>query len=882
MATPRTELAAAMSQAQPSPAAGLAYWSLPLEQLYSVLSSGPQGLTSAEASRRLADQHRSSLVPRRALAPSLRLLLAQFRSPIDWLLAGAALLSFLLDSPTDGAILLVILALSALLGFWQERGAAQAVRQLLQEVRITATVLRDGQPCQVPRDQVVPGDVLLLSAGTALPADCRVLEERDLSLEEASLTGESFAVSKHPLTLPVETPLAQRRNVLHLGTHVISGMGRALVVHTGRDTAYGAIAERLQRQPPESEFEQGVRRFGALLLEVTLLLVLTIFAFNVLLTRPVVDSFLFALALGVGLTPQLLPAIISVNLAQGARRMAAQRVIVRRLAAIENFGSMSVLCSDKTGTLTEGSASLRRCADLDGQPSELVRLLAVINASFESGFANPIDAGLRASARSTDLDGWSKVDELPFDFSRKRQSVLVRHDGSLLLITKGAVSQVLDVCDQAQRPDGTPVPLEQVRPAIKELVERWSGEGDRLLALAVRRWPSDAVAVPRAVGLEAETAMTFLGLVALSDPIKPGVKATIAELERLGVRLKIISGDNRLAAGRVALEAGLMDAAVVTGRDLDRLSDQALPALADRVAVFAEIEPRQKERLVRALRRAGHVVGYLGDGINDAPALHAADVGLSVQGAVDVAKEAADIVLLDSDLAVLIAGIREGRRTFANTLKYVFMATSANFGNMFSMAGASLLLPFLPLLPKQILLTNLLTDLPEMTIAGDRVDREWIDRPHRWSIPFIRRFMLCFGLVSSVFDYFTFAVLLLLLHADAAQFRTGWFVESVLSASLIVLVIRSRGPLLRSRPSRGLILATATVVVITLVLPSTTLGRLFGFVPLPAGFLAVLALILLAYGVTAELVKRQFYRQESQRFRAPAAGPSPAGRPPDC
>lgn len=850
-----------------SPAAGLAYWSLPIEQLQAVLGSGPRGLSRVEAARRLGVQ--SQLAPSGGLAPALRLLLAQFRSPIDWLLAAAALLSFLLDSPADGAILLVILVLSGLLGFWQECGAARAVRQLLREVRVTTTVLRDGEPCAVPREQVVPGDVVLLSAGTALPADCRVLEERDLSLEEASLTGESFPVSKHPLTLPVDTPLAQRRNVLHLGTHVVSGMGRALVVHTGRDTAYGAIAERLQRQSPETEFETGVRRFGSLLLEVTLVLVLAIFAFNVFLQRPVVDSFLFALALGVGLTPQLLPVIISVNLAQGARRMAARRVIVRRLAAIENFGSMSVLCSDKTGTLTEGSASLRRCADIDGQPSDLVRQLAVVNASFESGFPNPIDAGLRVGARPEDLEGWSKIDELPFDFSRKRQSVLARRDGALLLITKGAVAQVLAVCEQAERADGSLLPLEQVRDAITALVERWSAEGDRLLGLAVRRWPSEAAAVPRAVGLEAETAMTFVGVVALSDPIKPGVKTTVADLERLGVRLKIISGDTRLAAARVAREAGLSDALVATGSDLDRLSDQALPALADRVAVFAEIEPRQKERLVRALCRAGHVVGYMGDGINDAPALHAADVGLSVQGAVDVAKEAADIVLLDADLAVLIAGIREGRRTFANTLKYVFMATSANFGNMFSMAGASLLLPFLPLLAKQILLTNLLTDLPEMTIAGDRVDRDWIERPHRWSIPFIRRFMLCFGLVSSLFDYCTFAVLLWLLRADAAQFRTGWFVESVLSASLIVLVIRSRGPLWRSRPSRALTMATVAVILITLALPGTPLGRLFGFVPLPPHFLAVLALILVAYGTTAELVKHRFYRWERQRDPRP-------------
>jgi P-type Mg2+ transporter len=853
--------------ADPAIPVGIPYWSLSPSDLFSALGSSAQGLSAEDAARRLASRGDHRRRDSGSLLASLRLLAAQFNSPIDWMLAGAALLSFLLDSPTDGAILMVILLLSGLLGFWQERGAADAVRQLLLEVCTISRVLRDGVDCEVPREEVVPGDVLLLAAGSALPADCRLLEERDLSAEEASLTGESFAVSKHPPVLPADTPLARRRNVLHMGTHVVSGMGRALVIHTGRDTVFGSIADHLGRQPAETEFEQGVRRFGALLLEVTLLLVLAIFAVNVFLQRPAIDSFLFALALGVGLTPQLLPAILSVNLASGARRMARQRVIVRRLASIENFGSMGVLCSDKTGTLTEGTASLRHWFGLDGQPCERVRLLAVVNASFESGFPNAIDVGIRAAARADDLRGWTKIDELPFDFSRKRQSVLARQDGEPLLITKGAVAQVLAVCGRAQLPDGSLVPLEAVRDSVNQLVERWSAEGDRLLALAVRRWPAAGSAVPRAVEREAEADMVLLGLIGLSDPIKPGVPATVAELERLGVRLKILSGDNPLAAARVAREAGLRQAEVISGAALDRLSDQALTAVVNRVDVFAEIEPRQKERLVRALRQAGHVVGFLGDGINDAPALQAADVGLSVQGAVDVAKEAADIVLLEPDLGVLVGGIREGRRTFANTLKYVFMATSANFGNMVSMAGASVLLPFLPLLPKQILLTNLLTDLPEMTIAGDRVDADWIERPHRWSIPFIQRFMLCFGLVSSLFDFLTFAVLLWLLHADASQFRTGWFVESVLSAAMIVLVIRTRGPLLRSRPPRALVLATGLIVVISLSLPWTPLGHLFGFVPLPGAFLGVLAVILLAYGAAAEWVKGWFYRGASPTVR---------------
>jgi Mg2+-importing ATPase len=795
------------------------------------------------------------------------LLLRQFTSPIILILGGAALLSFLLDSPTDGLIILVIVLISGLLGFWQENGAAGAVAQLLKTVQTTAVLRRDGLDRAIPVAEVVPGDLLVLSAGAAIPADCRLIEETDLSVNEAALTGESFPVSKHPVAVAADVPLAKRVNALFLGTHVVSGSGLALVVRTGASTQFAAIADRLRLRSPETDFERGVRRFGALLLEITLVLVITIFAVNVFLQRPLVDSFLFALALGVGLTPQLLPAIISVNLAQGARRMAAKRVIVKRLASIENFGSMAILCSDKTGTLTEGSARVQRSCGVDGAPNPAVLLHAAVNASFETGFSNPIDAAIREAASATDgatapldLGVWTKLDEIPFDFGRKRLSVLARADGAPVLITKGAFLKVLEVCDRAESADGSWLSLSAVEPELRRCYAAWSAEGFRVLAVAVRRWPPAGPLVPRAVSRADETGMTFLGLLALSDPLRPGVNATVAELGRLGVRLKMITGDNALVAARVGREAGLQNPEVLTGAQMQLLTDTALPVRAEQVDVFAEIEPSQKERLIHALRRAGHVVGYLGDGINDAPALHAADVGLSVQGAVDVAREAADIVLLDPDLAVLLAGIREGRRTFANTLKYVFMATSANFGNMISMAMASLALPFLPLLPKQILLTNLLTDLPEMTIASDRVDPEWISSPHRWSLPFIQRFMVTFGLVSSCFDVMTFLVLLRVLHADAAQFRSGWFVESVLSAASIVLVIRTRGPLLHSHPSKALVGATIAVAAITLPLPWTSLGRLFGFVPLPLEFLLPLGLILVSYVACAELAKRWFYR----------------------
>lgn len=860
------------SAPDPSPA----FWSVPEASLLRQLGTADGGLSSEEAERRLAARwptHRAW----RERVPWLVPLLRQFTSPIILILIAAALLSFLLDSISEALIILAIVLISGLLGFWQEYGAGQALQRLLATVHTSALVRRDGEEQQVPPEAVVPGDLLVLAAGATIPADCRLLQERNLSLDESALTGESFAVRKAVLRLAADTPLAQRRNCLHHGSHVVSGSGLALVVRVGADTAFGSIATGLQQGPGVTEFEHGVRRFGALLVEVTLLLVLGIFASNVFLRRPVAQSFLFALALGVGLTPQLLPAILSVTLAQGARRMAAQRVIVRRLAAIENFGSMSVLCADKTGTLTEGQAQVHRCCGIDGEPRDRVLAMALVNACFESGAPNPIDAGLRRCLEAPPppwdpesvqalLAGWTKLDEVPFDFDRRRQSVLVRLDGRPMLITKGAFEAVLAVCHQVEASDGSLQPLEPWEDAIRARFRQWSAEGDRVLGVAIRPWPEEDSAVPLAIDGRAETAMTFLGLLALRDPLKPGLAATVAELRQAGVAIKLISGDNAAVAERVALQAGLDGARVLTGAALDRITDQALPVLADQHQVFAEIEPRQKARLVQALRRAGHVVGFLGDGINDAPALQAADVGLSVQGAVDVAKEAADIVLLESDLGVLLLGIREGRRTVANTLKYVLMATSANVGNMISMAAASLFLPFLPLLPTQILLTNLLTDLPEMTIATDRVDASWIERPRRWNLPFIRRFMVTFGLVSSLFDGLTFLVLLAGLGADAALFRTGWFQESVCSAALIVLVIRTEGPLLGSRPSRWLLASTALVIGITLVFPSTALGRLFGFVPLPPHDLALLALVVIAYGATAEAIKRRFYAHPGARL----------------
>jgi len=818
------------------------------------LESQQEGLSSKEARRRLINYGANMLKPPQRFGTAA-LLLAQFKNPIVFTLIIAAGLSFFLQDRVDAVIILVIVLVSGLLGFWQERGAVHAVEKLLAMVRIKTTVFRDKNPANIFLEEVVPGDIVTLNAGDAIPADSLILGAKDLFVDEATLTGETYPVEKDAGILPAETPLSRRSNCLFMGTHVISGTARAVVVFTGKQGEFGKISERLKLKKPETEFEHGIRQFGYLLQEVTLTLIFLIFAVNVHFHRPILESFLFSLALAVGLTPQLLPAIISVNLAKGARKMAEQKVIVKRLAAIENFGSMDVLCSDKTGTLTEGKVQMHSALDMEGNPSDRVFLHAYLNAFFETGFSNPMDEAIR-SYRQPNIAGYEKADEVPYDFIRKRLSILIRKDGRYLMITKGTLPNVLAVCSTAETPSGGKVEVTSVNEQIQQRYEMFSNQGFRLLGVAYRDRGAES-----SINKDHEEDMTFLGFLVLMDPPKEGIAKTISALNKLGVSLKIISGDNRLVAAKVSNDVGMRDAKIVTGSDLREISDEALLVKVKETDIFAEVEPNQKERLIIALRKAGHVVGYMGDGINDASALHAADAGISVNTAVDVAKESADIVLLEKDLAVLIQGVREGRTTFANTLKYIFMSTSANFGNMFSMAGASLFLPFLPLLPKQILLTNLMTDFPAMTIATDHVDAEMVDQPKRWNIAFIRKFMIIFGPVSSIFDYLTFGVLLWILHATPDQFRTGWFVESVISASVIVLVIRTKRPFFKSLPGTYLFIATMAVVLVTLIFPFMPVRKVFGFVPLPGSFLVMMGLIVALYILMTEWVKKIFYQK---------------------
>lgn len=832
------------------------YWSQPREQVLTALHTTVEGLTAVAARQRL-EQWGPNTLDTRPQASALRLLLNQFRSPLVLILVFAAIVSLVVAEWIDATVILVIVVASALLSFWQEYRATNAIEQLRARVTIQTTAIRDGQPQTIPTTALVPGDIVLLSAGSLVPADGLILDAKDCYVNEAALTGESLPVEKAPGLVATEASLPERINCLFLGTSIRSGTARLLIVQTGTHTLFGQIAERLTLRPPETEFERGIRHFGYLLTQIMLLLVLGVFAINVFSHKPPVDALLFAIALAVGLSPELLPAIISITLSKGAQQMATEGVIVRRLNAIENLGSMNVLCTDKTGTLTAGVVRLDGALDIHGQPSDHVLEQAYLNAQLQTGLSNPLDTAIIAEAQHvhTHAPAAQKIDEIPYDWVRKRLSVVVE-DGpqAARIITKGALAKVLAVCECVQ--DGaTTQPLDEARQqAIQQQFQAWSARGYRVLGIAHKQ-----VARHARYTHDDEHTLIFSGFLLFFDPPKPGVDQTVRDLSQLGVQLKLITGDNGAVATHLAEAIGLPVSGLLTGAELNTLHDEALWQRASQTTLFVEVDPSQKERIIRALQTMGHVVGYLGDGINDAPALHAADVGISVDTAVDVAKDAADLVLLEHNLDVLHAGILGGRTTFANTLKYVFTTTSANFGNMLSMAGASLFLPFLPLLAKQILLNNFLSDVPGMTIASDNVDHELIDTPHRWDLPFIRNFMLVFGLLSSVFDYLTFGLLWLVVRAAPTEFRTAWFIESLLTELVIALVVRTRRPCWRSRPGQMLWVATLVVALLTLAIPYLPGSQLLGFTPLPPLILGVLLGITGLYVAGAEAAKHWFY-----------------------
>ncbi len=802
------------------------------------------GLSAAEARRRfdaVGPNEPASAARRGPFEETLR----NFANPLILVLLGAAIVSVYLGILPDAAIILAMIGLSLLISYVQTRRSHRAVAELRGRVAVTATAYRDGW-VEVPRREIVPGDVVHLSAGDLVPADCELIEAKDLHVQQAALTGESAPSEKEARPAPfVPGPADARpdvaaRDFVFQGTSVLGGTATALVRVTGGATVFGDIAARLARRRPETEFERGIRAFGTFMTQTIFLLVFFIVIAGIVLRTDLLETLLFALALAVGLTPEFLPMISTITLARGAVRMARRQVIVKNLAAIQNFGSIDVLCSDKTGTLTLGELALGSTVDAVGTPSPLALELARVNSRFQTGIANPIDRAI-LHATGPEGDRFSKVDEVPFDFERRRLSVVVQGGGRRLLITKGAPEAVLPLC-AAMEAAGEPArPLAGEDRARAGEVVRVQGEaGQRTIAVAYR-----PVVDRPAYGAADERDLVLAGFLSFEDPPLSDVGPTLRALARDGVEVKILTGDSEVVARHVLRAVGMDPEPALLGRDVDALTDTALAARVRDVRLFARVSPSQKNRVILALRSTGHVVGFLGDGVNDAPSMHAADVGISVMGAVDVAREAADIVLTRPDLGVLHDGIREGREAFGNVVKYILMGTSSNFGNMFSMAGAFLFLPFLPMLPDQILLNNFLYDLTQASLPTDRVDPAFVRKPRRWDIRLIRNFMVAAGPVSSVFDFATFFLLLEFVGHAAGGFQTGWFIESLATQTLVVFVIRTTENPLRSRPSSLLVLAAVGAVAFATVLPYSPLASFLGFTPLPA------LLLLLIAGLTA-------------------------------
>jgi Mg2+-importing ATPase len=831
------------------------------------LGTNAEGLSSSEASRRLRAAGANEL----AAVPLWRRVADRVRSvvtPLIVILVIAAAASAVLGEPIEAAIIGAMVLMGVGLDVWQTSRSTRAVRKLQARIAPTASVRRDGEWHEIKRAEIVVGDVVRLTAGDLVPGDARLLEADDLHVQQAALTGESLPAEKRVSGEPPTTLGPDAPDLVYLGTSIVSGSATAVVFATGAATEFGDVIARLAERPDETEFERGTRRFGMLILHTVTFLVLFILVMNIALGRDAMQSVLFSVALAVGLTPEFLPMIMTVTLAQGATRMAREKVIVKHLAAIQNLGSVDVLCSDKTGTLTAGTMSLDASLDPLGAPSHRALVLAQLNSRFETGIKSPLDAAILAR-EVEGTAGYVKTDEIPFDFERRRMSIVCARAGERLLVTKGAPESVLAACARFER-DGAIHDLDAAAIArCDEVYRAASTRGFRVLAVAYR-----AVAAPDGFTIADERGLTLVGFITFADHVLEGISETIARLEDDGVAIKILTGDNELVTRHICEQVGLDGGRIVLGSEVERMDEAALIRILDEVRVFARVSPAQKHRIVRALKAGGHVVGYLGDGINDAPSLHAADVGVSAAGAVDVAREASDIILLERRLDVLHAGIVAGRRSFGNVLKYLLMGTSSNFGNMFSMAGAALFLPFLPMLPLQILLNNFLYDLAQITIPTDHVDDAFVRRPQRWDISLIRRFMVLAGPISSVYDFLTFAALLYLFRFDEAAFHTGWFLESLATQTLVLFVIRTAGRPWRDRPSTPLIVTTLAVVAIALALPYTPAARHLGLVALPAPYLLFLAGVVASYLVVVEVVKTTVMRH----LRAPPDA-APRARP---
>jgi Mg2+-importing ATPase len=830
---------------------------LPIEELLKRLKTSLNGLSSEDVEERLKLFGYNELVKKKKRLAIISFL-SHFKSPLVIILLIAGLISGILGETTNAAIIFFIVVFSIILDFYQESKAERAAEMLKQRVATTATVLRDGVKREVRLNEIVPGDIIYLSAGDIVPADARVITAKDLFVNQSVLTGESFPVEKIAQPLKSFDPsITEWRNYLFMGTSVVSGTAMAVIVKTGSLTEYGKIAKRLVEREVETEFQRSIRNFGYMIMQVTFILVLFVFFINALFMRGILDSLIFSVALAVGLTPELLPMIISINLSKGAISMANKGVIVKRLAAIQNFGNMDVLCCDKTGTLTENRIKLILHVDINGDENEKVLLYSYLNSYFQTGLKSPLDEAI-LNFKDINVKNYQKIDEIPFDFVRKRLSVVVGNQNQYFIITKGAPEEVVNICTYYEVGDIIADITDEIRRKIEQKYIELSSEGYRVLAVAYKRLKE----IKPIYTVNDEKEMIFLGFIAFIDPPKETAREALQLLKKANIELKILTGDNELVTRKVCEHLGFDIKGIVTGSQIAQMHDDALARIVEEANVFCRVTPSQKDRIINALKKNGHVVGFLGDGINDAPSLKNADVGISVNNAVDIAKESADIILLQNDLKVLHDGVLEGRKTFGNTMKYIMMGVSSNFGNMFSVAGASLFLPFLPMLPTQILLNNLLYDFSQSTIPTDEVDQEYIEKPKRLDIRFIRRFMIFLGPVSSLFDFLTFFIMLFIFNAYESLFQTAWFIESLTSQTLVIFVIRTRkSPFWKSKPSKLLLLSSIAIVIFALVLPYTPLGEIFEFVRPPATFYIALAIILITYIILAEIIKNWFYKK---------------------
>lgn len=822
------------------------------KEILTQLKSNKEGLSQKEAENRLQLYGKNTLCEKKEVGIILEFF-SHFANPLIIVLLCAASISAYFGEIKNFVVILTMILASVILDFFEEHSANNAAKKLKEKVSITATVLRNGKKQEVHSSDICVGDIIFLSSGDLIPADARIIESTDLFVNQSALTGESYPQEK---TANKETNnnLHEQRNIVFLGTNVVSGTALAVVFQIGKNTEFGKISKSILQKEEKSEFEMGITKFGFLITKIILVLVLIIFFGNAIIDRDILESFIFAIAIAVGVTPELLPVIMSITMARGSQKMAKSGVIVKKLSSIPNFGSMDILCTDKTGTLTEDNIELVSYTDIYGTPDEQVFLSTYLSSFHQTGVKNPLDKAV-LSYKKANIKEYKKVREIPFDFVRKMMSVIVKNKTQEIFISKGAPESILEKCTHYKKNNKTITLSKALQIQTHSYYQKLSSEGYRVLAVAQKEITSKE-------NSSSENNLTLLGFVAFLDPAKKDAGKILKSLESHGVEVKVITGDNELVTEKICKDIELPIKGILLGHEIEKLTDDALAIRAENTTIFARFSPEQKNRIILALRKQGHVVGYMGDGINDAPSLKSADVGISVEHAVDVAKEAADIILTEKHLRPIIAGIIEGRRSFGNTMKYLMMGLSSNFGNMFSVLFAIFYLPFLPMIPIQILLNNFIYDFSQVTIPSDKVDADWIRKPHKWNFAAVKKFMYVFGPISSLFDIFTFILLFSVFHLTPSQFQTGWFLESLATQTLVIHIIRTRHlPFIQSRASKFLLGSTLIATAIGWIIPFTHLGKLFHFSPLPPYVLFSIIGIVLCYLCVIEITKRIYYKK---------------------